>query len=645
MQISALVLYGYNGERKVINFNLGKVNIITGGSKKGKSAIGDIIDYCFGDKGCTIPDGFVRNHVAWYGLQIINNSKYIFVARENPPFDQTSTNKCRYMLDSDVIPAKIDEGTTPLTSDDLVKFLSDEIGINGVGFQKIGGLEDDQSRITIRHAMFYCIQGQSDIDSKAYLFHNQNDPFIFQTIRLTLPFFLGAISKDNVAKIKEKRSLEKEKKHLEDAIKENDDLIGAGYQKGAALLAEAKDVGLLSDEAKSDDINYEEIKKELSEIAVSSRRPPTNNDEGLERLRKLQLQNQGLMERLSDVGIKISEANEGLKLFDGFSDESKHQKNRLESIGLFEKMGVGNNVCPFCKQSLPPNCDSVNEDIVASLKSLDSELNGVENSRPKLEEYLSSLQKEKRDLQNEIMTLTTQIDSLKLLDEKTKNMLDNDSKQQYVLGRINYWLENVQDPVSINYKSRLEQINTRLSEIDSLLDEEEIATKTKYAENIINSHFIEWSKTLKLEYSSSPYRYDDTKVTIFVDDNRPIPLSQMGSGQNWVGCHLMVSMAFQSFFVEHDRPVPNFIFLDQLSKAFYQPSEVEHAIEENENVELFYKFLFDVVGKLDGKLQLIVTDHANLKNEQFKDAVIKNWWGKGEDDYLVPLNWSIRPEK
>ena len=56
MQIRELVLYGYNGKVRHLPFALGKVNIITGRSKSGKSAIGDIIDYCMGGDSCNIAD-------------------------------------------------------------------------------------------------------------------------------------------------------------------------------------------------------------------------------------------------------------------------------------------------------------------------------------------------------------------------------------------------------------------------------------------------------------------------------------------------------------------------------------------------------------------------------------------------------------
>ena len=46
IQILEIILYGKNGKKRVLSFSLGKVNIITGSSATGKSAIIDIVDYC-----------------------------------------------------------------------------------------------------------------------------------------------------------------------------------------------------------------------------------------------------------------------------------------------------------------------------------------------------------------------------------------------------------------------------------------------------------------------------------------------------------------------------------------------------------------------------------------------------------------------
>lgn len=87
MQIRELVLYGRNGKVRHLPFSLGTVNIITGKSKSGKSAVGDIIDYCMGGLSCNIADGVVRDTVDWYGLLLQFEDERVFVARKNQKKD------------------------------------------------------------------------------------------------------------------------------------------------------------------------------------------------------------------------------------------------------------------------------------------------------------------------------------------------------------------------------------------------------------------------------------------------------------------------------------------------------------------------------------------------------------------------------
>ena len=94
MQILELVLYGYNHKVRHLPFKLGQVNIITGRSKSGKSAVGDIIDYCLGGNSCNIADGVVRENVAWYGLLLQFEKERVFVARKNPDKGQQTTTTC-----------------------------------------------------------------------------------------------------------------------------------------------------------------------------------------------------------------------------------------------------------------------------------------------------------------------------------------------------------------------------------------------------------------------------------------------------------------------------------------------------------------------------------------------------------------------
>lgn len=70
--IKSIILWPKN-ELKVIrriDFAPDKINVITGGSERGKSAIIAIIDYCLGSSHCKIPTRTIRDLTQWFGVLI-----------------------------------------------------------------------------------------------------------------------------------------------------------------------------------------------------------------------------------------------------------------------------------------------------------------------------------------------------------------------------------------------------------------------------------------------------------------------------------------------------------------------------------------------------------------------------------------------
>lgn len=84
LQLRAIAIYSHAGERRDIEFTLGRLNIVTGASKTGKSALLDIVDYCWGRTECTIPEGEIRRAVAWFAILLDRDGEGILVARRNP---------------------------------------------------------------------------------------------------------------------------------------------------------------------------------------------------------------------------------------------------------------------------------------------------------------------------------------------------------------------------------------------------------------------------------------------------------------------------------------------------------------------------------------------------------------------------------
>src|ERR1700733_7928644 len=53
-----------------LKFHSGKVNIISGNSRTGKSAVIPIIDYCLAANSCAIPTETIRKACSWFGVII-----------------------------------------------------------------------------------------------------------------------------------------------------------------------------------------------------------------------------------------------------------------------------------------------------------------------------------------------------------------------------------------------------------------------------------------------------------------------------------------------------------------------------------------------------------------------------------------------
>ena len=92
MQIKNVILYKDAEHTRIVPFNLGKVNIITGESKSGKTALIDIIDYCLGSNDCKVAEGVIRDNVYWFAMTVVfNDNEEYFIARMNPSIKGVSS--------------------------------------------------------------------------------------------------------------------------------------------------------------------------------------------------------------------------------------------------------------------------------------------------------------------------------------------------------------------------------------------------------------------------------------------------------------------------------------------------------------------------------------------------------------------------
>lgn len=636
MQIRELVLYGYNGKVRHLPFALGKVNIITGRSKSGKSAIGDIIDYCMGGDSCNIADGIVRDNVAWYGLLLQFDNERIFVARKNPDKGQQTTSTSYIEIGEEIEVPESCDFISNTNSSGIEKTLTQRIGIS----ENLNTPPEGQSRLplaaNIRHALYYCFQGQDEIAAKNFLFHRQSDDFVTQAIKDTIPYFLGAINEEALALENEravlKRRLTIERRRLE----ENRHLMGGGFERAVKLIVEARQVGLIDSSTQVDYQNYQEVFSLLQDTLNWSPQMVSSGS-GMDRLTFLQSKLQEARNEYDEIGVSLDNARKFVGEASGYSSEAQHQKVRLESIGLFEHIDFDPGKCPLCSGTLENPLPSV-EMIRTSIVNLDKSIANVTREQPKLRAFISTLEQERQKKQEEIRALEAEIDGIYQQEDERARLRDINARKGKVVGRISLWVESVQnDTESEQQEQVIREIEKRVQEIDSILDTDSVDERKQSALSRIQEDMTKWAKELQLEHCDNPYRLDLNKVTVIVDKpERPVPLKQLGSGSNWVGVHLIAYFALQHYFIGAKRPVPRFMFLDQPSQVYF-PSEFDEKKTDWNEVNKIYQFVIDRTTELQGQLQVIIVDHADLKKDSFREFIRENWWP--DDKNLVPIDW------
>lgn len=633
MQIDSIIIYGKNGKKRILKFNLGRENIITGSTKTGKSAIGQIIEYCLGSKTCDISAGIVRQYTDWFGLVLILDNEECFVARKNPEVYKNYCNAMYYEISKKISIPEMVNWESNIDNMNFVKLITSRIGIEeNIHFTPINNTRDDLTA-NIRHALFYCFQFQYEIANPIKLFHKEQEDFIQQAIKDTMPYFFGVIDKRQIDLKQELQDLKRELTILERKEKNHISVQG-GKNKVLQLLDEAAEVGLINSGDYNEDDDIDVLVSLIKQIENSKINSVDSLYENGESLTQYQIELENIQNQQSDLNLKIDDVKYALKISEEYNSEKAEQKKRLESLELFNKLNFDDDTCPFCSQKI--------ENLYPSFKSLENSLRKLEgnlidlnsNELP-LRSYLKKLNDEKQDLTEKIKNLKSKIIAIQKNRDDIEKYKDLGVRQGKVIGRISFWLESYkEEPVDNKRKDELQRL---IEESERILSEENIFEQMDSILNIISADMTKWAKEIDLEYPDSQYRFSYYNATVFVDTLKEgaIPLRKLGSGSNWVGIHLLAYFALQKYFIEKKRPVPSFLLLDQPSQIYF-PNDNNKT--DWEAVKKIYEFINNRVKELNGKLQVIVLDHADFPNDfNFNDATIERW--DKDTNALIPYDW------
>lgn len=641
-QIVKVVLYGHRGQVREVCFRIGQLNVLTGASKTGKSALIDIIDYCTGRSECNVAEGIIRKHVAWYAVLFQVGEGQVLIARRNPGPGEKTSPDIYLERGTSLTPPKLEGLYKNATVDAVEKFLAAALGINENENRPPVGQTRAPLAANFRHALIFSFQDQDEIDSKKILFHRQGDNFVAQAIKDTLPYFLGAIDEDRLVKQAQLDAARRQLRQLERQLREIVDFDSNTFPRAKSLFDEAKQVGLVDERLIPAD--YDTMIRILRESSRNDvLRDAVVVGDGEELLASLRAERQSLRSELEVIHGEIRST----RLFNsesmGYEREAKEQRARLSAVGLLKPGGGGEHHCPLCESSLNTPLPSVTQ-ISRSLQDLKDQLEAVEAENPRLQIRLVALQREeellKQKLQDNMQLINAQVRENEILSVQQDNFI----LQARTIGKITQYLEiTSENRDGSALKNAVEVARSRVALLEQELDEESVREKIDAYLNIIGRYMTDYSAELNLEQKGSQLRLDAKNLTVVADTlDGPVPLHRMGSGENWVGYHVLAHLALHRWFRQKGRPVPALLIFDQPSQAHYPPDRDEDGsldILEDEDktaVHQLFALIAKAANELAPDLQIIVMDHADLKEAWFENAVIERWRGGAK---LIPENW------
>lgn len=641
-QIQAVTIYGKQpGQMHTVPFKPGALNIVTGDSRRGKSALLTIIDYCLASSDYPVKSGKVREYVSTFAITLVKPGEQLFVARRAPEAKKgVSAVLCILAQAPGSPPPPLDELRFVTPRETAKDLLSDFSGIDrNIRVPAVG--RATLIAPSVRHALFFCFQAQNEIANEDVLFHSQGEEWRPNTIRGVIPYFLGATDREQ-ALLRSRLRLARRDLADHEAKLAAASTIAPAAGQAQALLTEAIEAHLLPP-ASGQETTLEGVMHLLRE-ALLQRGPQPGQDRTDDPLTDLRTHRAELRGRASRTRVRIADLKTALAENGDFTHQANEQHARLATLGLLKRDPEASHgaQCPVCDSPVSSAHATVTA-LTTDLLNLTSDLHAIGRDTPAIERMISHEEGQLQELRSELARNQETINEVTAASRTLDQEPDDVRRAAIVQGRISLYLDTaIQLAVGPRLEDRTEELRTRIAELETLLSEDVQGDRLTSFLSLINQEIRKKAQELALEHSSSLIRLDVNRLTVVADTvEGPVPLKDMGSGDNHLGYHVATLLSLHEWFAENDNPVPGVLILDQPSQVYFPPDHVgEEVLESDDRVLLLNIFnaVHRTLRRLDGKLQVIVMEHADLEDPAFSDHV-EHRWRRRDGQALVPAAW------
>ncbi len=644
-------------KRREISLELDKVNVIEGHSRTGKSALIYIIDYCLGSGSCRIPIGVIREKTEWFGVLIKMQESTMLVARRNPE-EHDSTNEMYVDIDKSVeVPEK------PFKNDSVDTFKKQMNELSGLPSIDVDRIDDDKGfgSPSFRDMAAFGFQPQNIVANPNTLFFKTDRYEHREKLTRIFPLVLGIVTAEELRIEQELMLLKEEYAKVEKKLEARRQTAENWKAELYGYYLSAQEVGLLTEVPEgSDNWPVERFVKYLEQAVKDFNKkkvPLLKGDctaEAVKELVELRESEEESSRRLRFRRAELRRVKDLSTAAAGYGSLIKEGSERLQGIGWFEKKLLAEGNCPLCGsksevaseelrhlRKLAQDAARLSDEAVRSPAVLDREIRKLTRECSKLEEKLNYIRRRS-----------------KFLDDKSDELARQ--RQELVgiyrlAGRIEQALESVTFLESGGeLVKRANQLRAEMDELKRRVDSKRQAGLKRDAGKRISQLIQEYAAILKLERVAGVPELNFRDLGLRFTSEKGIKnwLWQLGSGENWMGYHLSTMLALHEYFLNLDNcPVPNFLIIDQPTQVYCPTPKAEKETEEaeklwqvaleeeTEGVRCIFQTLSEAVIRSKGKLQILITEHAEKSMWSGLSGIklVEVW--RGENDFLIPKEW------
>lgn len=346
-QIEKLILWPKNQKysHKDIELNTNSVNVITGDSRTGKSAIIPIIDYCLASGECYIPTQTIRNACSWFGVVIKLEKNIVLLARREPGV-QKSTSDMMFIQGEEIEIPEIPEKNTNCQA---VKRFLDE-------YARLSFLETEDtyygSRPAFRDLMSFCFQPQNVVANANILFYKTDKTEHRNKLINIFPYVLGAITPEVLSARQELMDLQRKLKKKESDYEKLCELTIRWENEIKAWISVAIELGLLEETSRN--MKFEEQLGLLQELVENNTEEKVIKSDGIikssEEMVMLREKENELAMELTKYKNRHIEMSQLMKSVSEYRDALSIQVERLNITEWLDEKARKEHICPVCQQ-------------------------------------------------------------------------------------------------------------------------------------------------------------------------------------------------------------------------------------------------------------------------------------------------------